>query len=172
MTKYQKFALVLLRLSMGALFFYAGVSKIIDPTWSAAGYINNAANFKSVFTLLTAENVLPIINLINEWGLALLGVSLLLGALVSFSAPLGALLMLLYYVVLPFPMPNAHALVVDEHIVYIFALLALAAFEAGTYAGIDALLFGRSKSSNSSSSYRPQPGGYRPYPDRAPSPKV
>src|SRR3989344_1973749 len=143
MTKYQKFALVALRLTMGSLFLYAGVSKIADSSWSAIGYINSAVNFSSFFQMLTSGSILPIINIVNEVGLTLLGVSLLTGTLVGLSAPLGALLMLLYYLVLPFPWPNAHALVVDEHIIYIFGLLVLAAFRSGEVSGLDAALFGK-----------------------------
>ena len=53
-------------------------------------------------------------------------------------ALLGALLMLLYYAVLPFPKPNVHSYIVDEHLIYIFALLVLAAANAGRIWGLDA----------------------------------
>ncbi|HEY4514847.1 MAG TPA: hypothetical protein VJJ22_01680 [Candidatus Paceibacterota bacterium] len=162
MTKYQKFALVALRLTMGSLFLYAGVSKIADSSWSAIGYINSAVNFSSFFQMLTSGSILPIINIVNEVGLTLLGVSLLTGTLVGLSAPLGALLMLLYYLVLPFPWPNAHALVVDEHIIYIFGLLVLAAFRSGEVSGLDAALFG--KRSTNKKTITVTTGTYKPGP--------
>src|SRR3989338_4979846 len=39
MTTFQKFSLFLLRIAMGWLMFYAGITKILDPNWSAAEYL-------------------------------------------------------------------------------------------------------------------------------------
>ncbi|HEY4515311.1 MAG TPA: hypothetical protein VJJ22_04155 [Candidatus Paceibacterota bacterium] len=40
-------------------------------------------------------------------------------------------------------MEKPHALVVDEHIIYIFGLLVLASFRSGETSGLDAALFGK-----------------------------
>ncbi|HEY4518227.1 MAG TPA: DoxX family membrane protein [Candidatus Paceibacterota bacterium] len=138
MNTYQKFTLTLLRVSLGGLFFYAGITKVLDPSWSAAGYMNSAQNFKWLFTIFSSPTLLPITNFLNAWGLTLLGLSLILGIFVKYSAPFGTLLMFLYYLVLPFPMPNAHAFLIDEHIIYIFALITLATLNAGKIWGLDA----------------------------------
>ncbi|HEY4493070.1 MAG TPA: DoxX family membrane protein [Candidatus Paceibacterota bacterium] len=138
MGTYQKVSLLLLRLSTGSLMLYAGITKVLDPDWTAAGYIGSAQNFKWFFNIVSSPSLLPVTNFVNEWGLTLLGVSLILGVWVKYSALAGVLLMLLYYLVLPFPMPNAHAYIVDEHIIYIFALLVLAAYNAGKFWGLDA----------------------------------
>jgi thiosulfate dehydrogenase (quinone) large subunit len=138
MTTTQKYLLVLVRVAFGALFLYAGISKVTDPSWSAAGYIGAAKNFIPFFQAMLEPSVLPIINILNSWGQVLIGLSLLLGIFVSWSAPLGALMMALYYLVLPFPYPNPHAYVVDEHVIYTVALLYLAAAQAGRYLGLDA----------------------------------
>ena len=39
MSRFQKMSLVLLRLGLGWLMFYAGITKVLDPSWSAAGYL-------------------------------------------------------------------------------------------------------------------------------------
>ena len=132
----QKFSLFLLRISIGGMFLYAGVTKIMDSTWSAASYLQGAKLFPEFYNYLLQPGVLPIVNLLNEWGLTLIGISLILGIFVWISAPLGAIMMLLYYLPLGFPMPNPHAYIVDEHIVYIAALLVLAAFQAGKSWGL------------------------------------
>lgn len=133
----QNLSLFFLRISLGGLFFYAGITKVLDPSWSAAGYIGAAKTFPQFFHFFTEPNILPITNLVNEWGLILLGVSLFLGVFVRVSAVLGAILMALYYLAaLNFPYPNAHAYLVDEHIIYIFALLTLASFHAGRIWGL------------------------------------
>lgn len=131
MTNIQKISLLALRVAIGWMFFWAGVTKIMDPSWSAIGYLGGAKAFNQFFAYLSTPNVLPIVNFINEWGLTLLGVSLILGVLVNISAPLGAVLMILYYLPLGFPQPNIHSYIVDEHIIYVFSLLALWVFDAG-----------------------------------------
>lgn len=138
MTKSQKITLFLLRLAMGWFMFYAGVTKLLNPQWSAAGYLQNAKTFTGFYQWLTQPNILPIINFVNEWGLTLLGVSLILGVFVRLSSTLGAVLMLLYYFpVLTFPYIKPHAYLVDEHIIYALVLLVLAALRAGRVWGLE-----------------------------------
>jgi len=137
MTNYQKVSLFLLRIAAGWMFFYAGITKIMDPAWSAAGYLGSAKNFPEFYNLLTTPVMLPITNFLNEWGLTLLGVSLILGVGIRLSSILGAVLMLLYYLpILDFPYPNAHSYIVDEHIIYIAVLLVLASFRSGHVWGL------------------------------------
>jgi thiosulfate dehydrogenase [quinone] large subunit len=133
----QKITFFLLRISLGWYMLYAGVSHIMDRTWSAEGYLRGAKILPELYTWFASPHVLPIINLVNEWGLALLGVSLILGAFVRFSAPLGALMMLLYYIPLGVIHPDAHSMVVDDHVIFIFALLFFAASDAGRTWGVD-----------------------------------
>ena len=114
------------------MFFYAGITKVINPDWSAAGYLKGAKTFSELYNFLLQPNILPIINFINEWGLTLLGVSLLLGIAVRLSSKLGALLMLLYYVpILHFPYVGTNSFLVDQHIIYIFSLLLIGELRAG-----------------------------------------
>lgn len=136
MTNLQKFSVFLLRVSLGWMYFYAGYTKIIDPNFTAAPYIQGAKLFTGFYQWLLTPSVLPIVNLLNEWGLTLLGVSLVLGIGVRLSSWLGVVLMILYYLVLGFPHPNAHAYIVDEHIIYIVALLVLIVFDAGKDFGL------------------------------------
>jgi len=118
--------------------FYAGITKLMNPNWSAAGYLGNAKMLPDFYAWLTTPAVLPIINFVNEWALTLLGVSLILGVFVRLSSVLGSLLMLLYYLpILDFPYPNAHAYIVDEHIIYILVLLSFSALKAGRVFGLD-----------------------------------
>ena len=131
------YSFIALRLVLGWVFFYAGITKVLDPEWSAGGYLKGAKVLSSFYGWLASPAVLPITNFLNEWGLTLIGTSLILGVGVRYSAVLGALLMLLYYIPQGFPYPNPHSLIVDEHIVYIAALLLLAsrAPEGGLWLG-------------------------------------
>ena len=122
MTTSQKTVLVLLRLAMGGFFFYAGLSKILDPSWTAAGYLSSAKTLPDFYAWLSSGTLLPLINIVNEWGLLLLGVSLILGLMVRASSSLGMMLMFLYYLpVLDFPYVG-HSFIIDEHIIYILVL--------------------------------------------------
>lgn len=139
-SKFKKVSLVLLRVSFGWLFFYAGLSKILNPDWSAAGYLGGAKTFGSFYNLFLGDSILPIINFINEWGLTLLGVSLILGLFVRPAALFGAALMILYYFpVLEFPRIMPHSYLVDDHIIYALVLVFLAAIGAGHVWGLDKL---------------------------------
>ena len=146
MNRFQQSTLLALRVSLGILFFYAGITKVLNPDWSAAGYMKSAKTFSWLFQWMLDPMILPFVHLLNEWGLTLLGVSLLIGALVRYSSYAGAALMFLYYLAaIDFPFPNSHAFLVDEHIVYIVALLALIAFDAGRLWGMDGWWASRQK---------------------------
>ncbi len=134
----QKFFLFLSRVVMGWMYFYAGITKVINPNFSAAGYLQGAKTFAGFYQWLLSPGILPIVNFVNEWGLTLLGVSLILGVGVRLSSVFGAVLMLLYYFpTLDFPYPNAHSYIVDEHIIYAAMLLFFAAVRAGRAWGLE-----------------------------------
>ena len=138
MTKLQKFSILILRLSLGSLMFYAGITKVMNPSWSAAGYLKGAKALSPFYNFLLTPSVLPVINFINEWGLTLLGISLIFGVFVRLSSALGIVLMILYYLpILNFPYVGEHSYLVDEHIIYSAAFLLLMAFNAGRIFGID-----------------------------------
>lgn len=138
---YTKISLFVLRVSVGWLMFYAGIVKILNPEWSAIGYMKGAKTFAGLYQWFSQPDILPVINLINGWGLTLLGVSLLLGVLVRISAPLGALLMLLYYLpVLKFPYIGSYGFLIDDHIIYAATLVFLAAIRSGDIWGLDKYL--------------------------------
>lgn len=138
MTTNQKLSLFLLRISLGWFYFYAGITKLIDPSWSAAGYLSGAKTFPFFYHWLLQPQIIPVVNFINELSLTLLGISLILGLFVRLSSWLGVLLMILYYlVILDFPYPNAHAFLVDEHIIYILVLAFFATIGAGRIWGLE-----------------------------------
>ena len=134
----MKLSLFALRIAMGWLMFYAGITKLLNPTWSSAGYLTGAKTFPEFYAWLTRPEILPITNFANEWGLTLLGVSLILGVFVRLSSLGGALLMILYYFpVLTFPTIKTTAFIVDEHIMYALVLLFFAAVKAGRVWGLE-----------------------------------
>ncbi len=138
MSFFEKLSLFCLRLALGWLFLYAGISKLIDPKWSAQGYLLGAKTFVGMYHFFALPNVVPAVSFINEWGLTLLGISLILGVFVRLSSVLGSLLMLLYYFpILQFPYPAPQSFIVDQHIIFFFLLLTFAAIRAGRVWGLE-----------------------------------
>ena len=138
MTNFQKVSLFLLRISLGWLYFYAGITKVINPEWSAAGYLKGAKTFAGFYQWLAGSDILPAVNFINEWGLLLLCISLILGIAVRLSSMLGVALMLLYYIpILDFPYPNPNSFLVDQHIIFILVLILFVNLRAGRIWGLE-----------------------------------
>lgn len=122
----MNYSLVTLRILTGWYFFYAGFSKLINPSWSASGYLMNAKTAPELYAWFARPDLLPITNALNEWGLTLLGASLLLGIGLRISTWLGSALMLLYYIpVLQFPIADGKGFLVDTHIIFIAVLTLL-----------------------------------------------
>jgi thiosulfate dehydrogenase [quinone] large subunit len=138
-----------LRLVLGWLLLYAGYEKVTtDGGWSAAGFLTHASTFPGLYAWFASPGVLPIVNLINEWGQIALGLSLILGFWTRLSARLAALMMILYYFPgLTFPYVGEHSLIVDDHIIYAIGYLTLDVLNAGKHFGLDGLL-NRNKSNH------------------------
>ena len=138
MTQFQKISFFLLRVSIGWLMFYAGITKILNPNWSSVGYLQNAKTFVGFYQWLASPGILPVVNFLNEWGLTLLGISLILGIFVRLSSILGIALMILYYLpILQFPYPSPYSFLIDEHIIYALIFLLFALFRAGRIWGLE-----------------------------------
>ncbi len=128
------------RIALGWLFFYAGITKVLNPAWSAKGYLMGSKTFSGFYAWLASDAVIPVVDFLNEWGLTLIGLSLIVGAFVRLSSLLGALMMFLYWLpVLDFPKVE-HGYLVDDHVVYALVLLYFAAAKAGRSCGIEARL--------------------------------
>lgn len=140
------YSLLGLRLVMAWVFLQAGVEKLLDPEWSAAGYLNNAiadANpFAPMFEAMAgAAWVDPLV----IYGQLLIGLALLVGALVRWSAFWGTMMMLLFWMSsleggLLAGLPVEHGYVVNSDVVYMLLLFGLGAFGAGRILGVDRYL--------------------------------
>ncbi len=129
-------AIVLLRVSMGALLFQSGLMKVLDPSWTAAGFLRFAVPEGNPYiTLWRALAGNPVIDILVAWGLALTGLGLIVGALTRWNAFWGAWMMLAFWAAglhggLSDGFPLEHGWVTDERLVYAIALFALAALGA------------------------------------------
>ncbi|WP_442905067.1 DoxX family protein [Haladaptatus sp. ZSTT2] len=142
------YSLVILRVVMGWVLFQGGITKILDPTWSARGFLLNAipeGNPLGGLWMTLGTDYIGLIDPLNAWGLTLAGLALMLGAFVRWSAFWGAIMMLFYWAAalqggILAGLPIAHGWVVDDHIVYAALLFGLGAFGAGRILGVDAYL--------------------------------
>lgn len=131
-------AVFLSRVALGMLFFYAGITKVLNPSWSAAGYLNSAKTLPGLYQWFASAGNIGWVNFMNEWGLTLVGAALIAGLLVRWASLGGMLLMVLYYLpILQFPYVGANSFLVDEHIIIISILFVLIASNAGTFWGLD-----------------------------------
>lgn len=130
---------LLLRLSMGFIFIWAGFDKLITD-FSAGGFLANASKgpLKDLFVNMgQSQAALDVVDPLVVYGQILIGFSLVLGVFTRFGLLMGATQMFLFYVVQLWPEFNPF---MDEHIVYILIMALLGALGAGRILGLDALL--------------------------------
>lgn len=129
-------AVLLLRLIIGFLFFFAGWSKLTTEGWSAAGFLEHASGpFAGWFQSLAGNGL---VDALNMWGLTLIGAALILGFLVRTASVCGIVLMALYYFA-DFVGNTANG-PIDQHIVYIAVFLLFLVGGFGHVWGLDVLV--------------------------------
>jgi thiosulfate dehydrogenase [quinone] large subunit len=131
------YAVLALRLVMGWILFYAGITKLLDPAWSAEYLlVETGATSEPLAWLwrLMVPDWLWLVDPLNEWGETLIGLCFLLGAFVRIAAALGIVMMTLYYFA---HLPLEWGFIIDFHIVYVLIMFGLAAFGAGRILGLD-----------------------------------
>lgn len=157
----QRFSLVALRMLIGWHFLYEGYYKLMLPGWardghplggwSAAGYLRGATSgpLAGLFQSLAGSAAGGWIDVAVPVGLALVGLSLLLGLLTQLGG-LGAAGFLTMFYLSAIPTsgaPQAGAegtyLLVNKNLIELVAVVVLLSFRTGRIAGLDLLLAGR-----------------------------
>jgi uncharacterized membrane protein YphA (DoxX/SURF4 family) len=144
-------ALVLLglRLAIGWHFMYEGIVKLAVPGWTAAPYLVLAHGaFGGFFRwLASSPGLLRAVDLLNIWGLILIGLALILGCFCRAASACGIALLALYYLAHPpfiqsdFRIPlEGHYLFVDKNIVELLALLVFLVIPSGQLWGLERLV--------------------------------
>jgi uncharacterized membrane protein YphA (DoxX/SURF4 family) len=147
--KRVRFLFTLLNIAVGWHLLYEGVVKLLDPSWTAAGYLANAQGPLAGFFQSLAESpaLLQVTNVLNMIGLTLIGLCIMTGAFTRFAALAGAVLIGMYYLANP-PMmattvgyaSEGHYLVVNKNLIEILVLLLIAAVPHGWYYGLGKVL--------------------------------
>jgi thiosulfate dehydrogenase [quinone] large subunit len=133
--------IVLLRASIGGMILFAGLGKISEWPFDAAGYLANVGSASPVSGLYammaSSPALMEFVNVFVPVTQVLIGVALIAGAFVRLAALGGAMQMTLFY--LGGWSGDALALF-DSTLVYAIVFLTVAAFGAGRILGLDAYI--------------------------------
>jgi thiosulfate dehydrogenase [quinone] large subunit len=145
-TQLQMIALALLRVMIGWHFLYEGLAKMLKTNWSASSFLQQARGPLAGFFhwMAGSPDILNYVNLMNKWGLILIGTGLIVGCLTRTASIAGMLLILLYYFCNPpfvgyfYSIPaEGSYLIINKNLVEAAALLVTFTLASGRYYGID-----------------------------------
>jgi len=154
--KAQLVWLVSLRVLIGWHFLYEGMVKLVNPNWSAVGYLLDSQGwFREIFLwFASSPGVLKAVDFLNIWGLIAIGLGLILGLFTRLSLSGGITLLAMYYLSHPpfiglqygLPMEGSY-LFVNKTLIELAAMAVLLVFPANRTIGLDGLFFRKSLSS-------------------------
>ena len=145
----QMIAVVVLRVFIGWHFLYEGLSKLLNPGWSAAGFLKQSRGpLAGLFRGIAADpSWLANVNLLNKWGLTAIGLGLILGCFTRTAAASGFLVLMLFYLCNPpfvgyfYSIPTEGSyLIVNKNLVEVAALAVIFLTGSGQAAGLDAII--------------------------------
>ncbi len=151
-SKWQLWALVVLRLAIGWHFLYEGVVKVLNPNWSSLGYLMDSKGlFEGFFHNIAANpGLLSVMDFMNQWGLVLIGAGLIVGLFTRLAAYAGMLLLAFYYLSHPaiigadFAMPTEGSyLWINKNLIELLTLWVLTLFPTWKEIGLDRFLFNK-----------------------------
>ena len=146
-SKGQLNALIFLRLLIGWHFLYEGLIKLLNPSWTAEGYLMGSTGpFQSIFHWLGSGDLITAVDILNVGALTLIGLSLILGFWTKFFSYIGIALLVLYYLAYP-PIPGweisapaeGSYFLVNKNLIEAIALFVLIQFPTSAYFGLDHL---------------------------------
>lgn len=147
--------LAILRIAVGWHFLYEGLTKIFNPAWTARPFLEGSRWILGDFFrwMAAGDSSIGIINLVNEWGLTLIGLALILGILVKAASWAGIAMLALYYLAYPpfggfgYGAASEGAyLFVNKNLIELICLLVLAFTRSGRFFGLEQLLEKKSDS--------------------------
>jgi uncharacterized membrane protein YphA (DoxX/SURF4 family) len=145
--------LSILRVAIGWHFLYEGLTKLLGPGWTAAGYLESATGpLAFMFHAMAGnEGMLTVINVLNTWGLVLIGLGLFLGLFTRIAQVAGIALLFMYYIshppVLSEPgfFREGSYFFVSKDFLEMISLLVLMFFPTQRFLGLDGLLARRAR---------------------------
>jgi uncharacterized membrane protein YphA (DoxX/SURF4 family) len=162
-----KFFLTALRMAIGWHFLYEGFSKLIISNWSAHSYLANSTGPFSGFYhwIASSPAILKIVDILNIYGLILIGIALFIGMFSRLAAIVGTLLLTLYYFAYPpfgdslFNIGEGHLFIVDKIFIEALTLIFIIFYNEKGF-GIDAIIKLLKKSGTGSRSQNKEEASY------------
>ncbi len=141
-SSFNRSLVLFFRLAIGWTFLYAGITQLIDPNFTVAGFLGTTKTFHAFFALFASPAVAPVTNILVPWGHLLIGLALVLGLLVRVSGSFGILLMITYYFAhMDFPYVESHLnFIMDYHLVYAAAIAFVVVAHGGHIFGLGRML--------------------------------
>ncbi len=148
-TSFQVIVLITLRILIGWHLLYEGIAKVFNPYWSSSEFLTES---KWILTnlfdwILSNQGILSLVDLLNEWGLILIGLGLIVGLFTKTAALFGAILLLLYYLATPpllgmeYSIPvEGNYLIISKTLIESVTMILLALFPTGEIFGMDLLV--------------------------------
>lgn len=145
----QLSALVIVRVLIGWHFLYEGLVKLLSPGWTSLPYLMDSQGaFAKIFQSIAANpTMLCTVDFLNQWGLILVGLGLILGSLTRIATIGGMLLLLFYWMSHPSFIGSSYALPsegnylwIDKNVIELFVLVILLVFPTGHIIGFDRLI--------------------------------
>lgn len=149
-SSWQTYALTFLRVLIGWHFLYEGLVKLYTPEWTAKPYLLGAVGPFGPFYRWIAQNdtILSVANILNQYGLAAVGLGLFLGLMSKPAKIAGIFLVGLYYLAYPpfavygiNPYAEGSYWLVNKNLIEIGALWVLYLFPSSHITGIDRFIF-------------------------------
>ncbi len=145
----QLSSLVVLRWLIGWHLMYEGIAKLVNPYWTSAGFLaaSDGPLAGLYVWLASAPGRLAAVDALNQWGLVLLGLALIVGLFTRWTTLASILLLALYYLGNP-PFVGSESLapvegsylIVNKTLIELAALVVLLWFPTAHIVGLDSWL--------------------------------
>jgi len=153
-----RIGIAVLRVGVGIIFLWAGLEKLMAPEpFSAAGFLEFATGGSLGWPFVTGEvaegtvfnpthgfwvglaaneSVMTVIDVLVPWGQLGIGIGLIVGLLTRFSAAMGTLMMLFFFVAAW----DFEFGIVNQHLTYALVTAFLGLIGAGNFYGLDGMV--------------------------------
>lgn len=153
-SKPQLIFLLVLRFAIGWHVLFEGISKVLNPQWTSANFLQESQGILSGLSgwIISNPNILAIIDFMNIWGLVAIGLGLIFGFLFKPAAIIGSFLVFIYYLSVPpmvgyeYTLPSDGSnLVINRTLIEAIALFGLALFPTNKIFGLDYFIYSSNK---------------------------
>lgn len=153
-SNWQLWALVVLRVAVGWHFLYEGITKLLNPNWSSLGYLMDSGGlFEGIFQSMAGNpTLLNVVDILNVWGLVLIGAGLVLGLFTRVATVAGMILLAFYYLSHPpilgvtYAIPSeGNYLWINKNLIEMLALWVILLFPTWKTIGIDRFILNKNR---------------------------